>query len=80
MGGILQDWSQAPVCGLWKALSTPRLRGRKYGFHIFPGREKNTDLELESYILVLVMSQLVGQLEQLTSLWVSVSPSVTLVD
>lgn len=34
------------MCGLWKGLSTLRFGGRKYGFHIFPGREKNTDLAI----------------------------------
>ena len=75
-GGIGLEWrpfyrtgGRSP-CGLWEALSTKSFGGRKYGFHIFPGREKSTDLATgtwKSYILVPVISQLAGQLEHLTS-------------
>lgn len=82
VGGISQDESQAPVCGPWKGPRTLRFGGRECGLHIFPRQreEHGSGLcSLGSYIRVLMVSQLVGQLEQFTSLWASVPPSVKLV-
>lgn len=67
VGGVLQDESQAPVCGLWKGLSTLRFGGRKCGFPIFPRQReehRSGHCSLGSYMRVLMISQPVGQLEQ----------------